>query len=390
MNRKNFFFTSIAISLFFLIFYLVCFVLTHRLQYDKLSYLFKTVENLNFHKNYSERLHHLRTSGFWGHNGKKETYLYTTVNEFSPNKINVLFQGDSWIEQLVAFTSNNSYERTYNLFNNFAQKNNFGLINAGTTSYSPSLMQVQYKVLEEDFGIKPDILVAYIDQSDIGDEICRYKDNRIYDDNNTLIAIKNENNTIASFDYTAVYNISKIKLLNQSQLKRNFKLTNFFFKYRIAAGIKKLKYIIKFGYKNRNVYKCRFDQIQKYLLNNDTSAISYFENRVKDYTNFLKNKPYIEKIILITFPHYGHTSGFETSEKERLYYSVNISDIVEDIVKKDKKIYHLNFTKLIADKKIKLEDNMFVPYDVGSHLRDEYLESIFLQEIISLFENDKL
>ena len=132
MNKKHFFFTSTAILLFCLIFYLVCFLLTHRLQYDKLPYLFKSIENLNFHKNYSEKLHHLRTSGFWGHNGKKETYLYTTVNKFSPNKINILFQGDSWIEQLVAFTSNKSYEKTYNSFNNFAQKNNFPIIPIST------------------------------------------------------------------------------------------------------------------------------------------------------------------------------------------------------------------------------------------------------------------
>ena len=42
-------------------------------------------------------------------------------------------------------------------------------------------MNVQLNVLEEDFKILPNIVVAYVDQSDIGDENCRYKSKKIYD-----------------------------------------------------------------------------------------------------------------------------------------------------------------------------------------------------------------
>ena len=51
-------------------------------------------------------------------------------------------------------------------------------------------MQLQYEILEKDFNIKPNIVVAYIDQTNIGDELCRYKNNRVYDKNNTLVAVK--------------------------------------------------------------------------------------------------------------------------------------------------------------------------------------------------------
>ena len=67
---------------------------------------------------------------------------------------------------------------------NFAKKNNLGLINAGVTSFSPSLMQLQYEILEKDFNIKPNIVVAYFDQTDFGDELCRYKDKRTYERKN--------------------------------------------------------------------------------------------------------------------------------------------------------------------------------------------------------------
>ena len=41
-------------------------------------------------------------------------------------------------------------------------------------------MKLQFEILKEDFNIHPDIVVAYIDQTDIGDEICRYKNKRYF------------------------------------------------------------------------------------------------------------------------------------------------------------------------------------------------------------------
>ena len=113
--------------------------------------------------------------------------------------------------------------------NNFVKKNNFGLINAGVSSFSPSLMQLQYEILEKDFNIKPNIVVAYIDQTDIGDELCRYKDKRVYDKNNTLVAVKGENYSRGTFEYTKLFYVSEITLLYDSTLIRTFKLTNLFF-----------------------------------------------------------------------------------------------------------------------------------------------------------------
>ena len=94
-------------------------------------------------------------------------------------------------------------------------------------------MQLHYKILENDFNIKPNIVVAYIDQTDFGDELCRYKDKRVYNNNDVLIVIKNEAFTRAAYDYTKIYNISEIALLYNSKLKRTFKLTNFF----VVSGV---------------------------------------------------------------------------------------------------------------------------------------------------------
>ena len=75
-------------------------------------------------------------------------------------------------------------------------------------------MQVQYGILERDFNIKPNIVVAYFDQTDFGDELCRYKDKRVYDKNNTLVAVKNKNYSRALFSFTKLNYISEIVLLN--------------------------------------------------------------------------------------------------------------------------------------------------------------------------------
>ena len=183
--------------------------------------------------------------GRWEIKDKAEIYLFSIINNFSINTDNILLQGDSWIEQL----NDPRYKMSYNLINNFAKKNDLGLINAGVTSFSPSLMQLQYEILEKDFNIKPNIVVAYIDQTDIGDELCRYKNNRIYDKNNTLVAVKKENYSRATYDYTKIFYISEIALLDDSSLIRTFKFTNFFIKYGFLRFIDKSKSISKNGWK---------------------------------------------------------------------------------------------------------------------------------------------
>ena len=137
---------------------------------------------------------------------------------------------------------------------------------------------------------------------------------------------------------------------------------------------------------NTNVPKCWLFEIRKYLFKSDNNEISYFENRVKDYINLLLSKKYIQKIILVTFPHHDHIFGYISPKNEKKYYVVNVSDIIEKIVKNNQKIYHLNFSQLISEGKINLEKNLFVENDPASHLKEEYHATIFIQEIINLLK----
>ncbi len=137
----------------------------------------------------------------------------------------ILFQGDSWMEQL---TDQDHNLVSLDLVKKFGDKKKVGLINAGIGSYSPSLMNIQLDVLQEDFEIFPDIVIAYIDQTDIGDENCRYKYNTVYK-NGILKSIQPETYLMykSLFNYSQIYGLSRIYLNDDSKITKTFKLINF-------------------------------------------------------------------------------------------------------------------------------------------------------------------
>ena len=98
------------------------------------------------------------------------------------------------------------------------------------------------------------------------------------------------------------------------------------------------------------------------------------------------SKEYVEKIILVTFPHYGHIFGFDISENKKRLYTINVSNIIEKVVKNEEKVYHLNFTRLISDGEIHFENFPFKIGDPGSHLNDEYHANLFMQKIINFLK----
>ena len=52
----------------------------------------------------------------------------------------------------------------------------------------------------------------------------------------------------------------------------------------------------------------------------------------------LINKECIEKIILVTFPHKEHLyNGYDILNNKKNHYSINVSNIIEKIVKNGKK-----------------------------------------------------
>ena len=101
--KKNIFTVFLSVILTIIFLYFVIFLKIYFEDYTKeRPFLFKSLQNLNFHMKYSEKMHHLRDNNrSYGSPGKPENFLFTTINKFSSDKKNILLQGDSWIEQGV-------------------------------------------------------------------------------------------------------------------------------------------------------------------------------------------------------------------------------------------------------------------------------------------------
>ena len=385
--RKNilllFFSTIISIILL----YLFLIVYTFYSLEIGIPHKFHSNEIINFHKKYSSKIHHIRLDERnFKKNFEKTEYLYSIINEFGFEKKNILFQGDSWVEQLTNPDDDNFSGLKY--IKKFSIKNNLGFISAGVTSYSPTLMKLQLEILEKDFGILPNIIIAYIDQTDIGDENCRYKNSRIFKNNN-LVAVKVDNFSNSIFNLSKVYGESKILLERKSKIKQSFYLLNFRVKYNLHKfknkNLAKIKRIKNYGYKNRKNKKCYWSNIQNYLINSTNSELEYFEESLTNYINYALSKNNIEKIFIVTFPHKNHI--LELLDGNENLYKHNVSDIVDKLIANKESIYHLNFTKLINEKKIRITKDDYIANDPSSHLIPAVHRNMFIKRIVNYVLN---
>ena len=381
MLKKIIFFSYSLIFILTLLYFLL-YIYTFLTLEKSTQYKFSSLEIINFYKDYSNKLHHLRGGKImWEENVKNTEYIYSTIKEFHSTQKNILLQGDSWFE-LINYEDDDLFYKSRKFLEKISEEKNLGLINAGITSYSPSLMKLQLETLEKDFDVKPNVLVVFIDQTDIGDENCRYKNNKIYK-NNELTAIKVEEYSGRPFDYTKKYGESEILLKEKSQIKKIFYLLNFRIKYQFLKNknknISKIKRIINNGFQSRKIEKCYWSDIENYLSNSSSNEIEYFKKTTEEYFDFIENKKNLNKIIIVTFPHRNHL--FDLYDEIDKPYKYNVSNIVENLVKNRKKITHLNFTKLILNKELVFNKN-YLENDPASHLDPDYYRNYFINNVI--------
>ena len=357
--------------------YIVLFIYTF-FNFDKdFGYTFKSSENLNFHQKYSKKLHHIRDEialDLLFKKPKVEDLLFTTINNIEDKEVIVLFQGDSWMEQLTSPVDDNFI--SVKLVQQFKSQKKVGFINAGTGSYSPSLMNLQLDVLEEDFKIFPNIVITYIDQTDIGDENCRYKNNKIYK-NETLESIQPEAQLMyrSIFNYSEIYGLSKIYLKDNSKISKTFQLINFKFKYSLKKnGIRFYrKYISNLESDKEKLKKCYGSEIQRYLIDPNDSDIKYFEDSITEYIKKIDQKKHIKKLIFVTAP---HKENFD--QKNR--YKLNVSDLIDGIIKNKKNITHINFSKILLNDKNFDHKNIWHVDNV--HLNSNFHGKLFIKKIL--------
>ena len=354
--------------------YTVLFIYTFFNFTNEFKFTFKSMENLNFHEKYSKKIHHIRDEmvldWLWK-TPKVEDLLFTTINTIENKEIIVLFQGDSYMEQLT-FPGPDKNHISAELVQKFKSKKKVGFINAGIGSYSPSLMSLQLDILEEDFKIFPNIVISYIDTTDLGDENCRYKNNKIYE-NGILKSVKPEPYLMyrSVFNYSRIYGLSRISLSNSSKISKTFQLINFKFKYGLKKSAIRFyrKHISKLESEREKVKKCYGNEIQKYTINDERTK--YFADRVEKYLEKMEQKKHIDKIFLVTFP---HKANFDK------IYKLNVADVIDNIAQKRENVTHINFSKTLLNDKNFNYQNIWTSDNI--HLNPENHANLFMKGIL--------
>jgi len=330
---------------------------------------FKFKETAQFYEKYFEEIEHLRFQDNFRDRKITNELIFNYIKD-DKGKKTILFQGDSWMEQLNAQKTSKEILK-FNL-NNYSK-----IINAGTASYSPSLMFKQFQILENDFNIFPETLVIYIDQTDMGDELCRYR--KLIKLNNTGEVEKIPGEKFPY--YRGVFNLHEqisLSLIEHKAINKFFK-TQLLINYKINKAIARSKKRIQiFFNKEKNlVKKCKWQIIENYKTNLDAEDRKYLINLFQSFFSYLDKKNYISSIFVVTHPH-----KLQLIDNKQL---IDISNIVAESSYSFKKINHINFSKILK------EDSMYknfkdIWFKDSIHLKEKNY-NLFLNMILERINN---
>ena len=356
---------------------LTFFYFTYLRGYNEVE-LIKYKNEISFIEKYSKRLHHIRhhKEDYYQKDRKPSNLLFSEeVYNKKDSKNSFLFLGDSWFEQLVSYSSSRSFIK------NFFKNKKINYTNAGISSYSPTLMSIQYKIIKNEFKIDPDYVVIYIDQTDFGDELCRYKKNKYYNtEDNELIGVSND-----LIKVPKLVRLSQISSSNNIKIIKDIKIFNFFvnLKYQLIKNK-----ILSLSNKDRRFHGCSAEKILSYLISPSVVDINYFNESIKFFLNQLESNKNVKKILLVSFPHRNHLANIKNFNNT-IDYKFNISNSIDDYLNKksNHKFYHLNFTKLIQSNQIIVNQSSFIDKDPTSHLNEKAHLNIFTKSIVEEINN---
>ena len=355
-------FTLITVFIFLILIITLEFISKKILQSKYKSYL--TLQDVKFYKYYSNKMNHLRDPLRW--EGKDLIY-----SEYKPKKNSIkkiIIQGDSWVESIAKSPYNNSkLEKT---FKEFFLKNNYHFFIAGISSYSPSLYDAQLRVLKNDFNIKADILITFFDYTDIGDELCRYKDQVSYANNELIILPYTERKLYYLNDQ-----IERITILN-TNYPSLLKL--------ILISFNKINEIYS-SVVNPKSYICTDEKILAYLSNElSTEDEDYIDKVLNNYLETVLSIDNLKNWVIITHPHRNHFTGiykFDFNKKIKNIISNSKNSNLKKIIIMDLfETAEKEINKNTSNEKNKF-DSVFQGGDIFSHLTDRY-HAIVLEKIL--------
>ena len=313
-----------------------------------------TKELIDFYDIYYRDLHHLGRLNEADANNPSSLIF----EELGNGKKSIIIQGDSWAEQY-------RLEKHQKHISNYINKQgNYKFILAGTGSYSPSIMTSQLNLLRNEFYIDPNYIIAIIDQTDIGDELCRYRNLREEKDGKIIVKPEPKSSLEPNASF---YLIENFKMFFSNSLSL----------YKVFYYFKNL-----YTYKNiQKNYKVKCDKYQ--ILNPLENGIQandkeYIINIFEDYFDEVFSNKNLKKLIIVTHPHKNHLTG---------KYILNIETLINEAIKKSiykKNIKTVSFFEEFKNYSMDEINNMFIEGDPYSHLQDKY----FLQNILHTVLNE--
>ncbi len=333
---------------------------------------YPNMQAIEFYRTYKDQLHHLRdpSPGRWKLNENPRNALYTIVRNYSSEqKTNILIQGDSWAEQFV------DSPQTFQYLSSLAVDLSMGLVVAGVSSYAPSPMTMQLRILREDFQINPNKVIAVVDQTDLGDEICRYQPRRSLNTQNKLIAITPE--PIGSSE-----TYSLVEFFEHSKIWSADKL-----------GIFKYMDRIKYGFSTRNRIKlpqhCAWSFRKKFLegdLTHDEESI--FISNLLGYIDEVFSDDGMQTLFFVTHPHRNHVFPESPSH----LYQNDVSTLIKKTVMESQwrsSIQLIDFHKDFQRHYPNWEENkVFREGDKASHLTNQAFDTVYTIYIFSQIMRD--
>jgi hypothetical protein len=319
---------------------------------------------VKFYRKYENQVNHLRDPSLRSkaaHLNQTSDLLFSSLSQQDAN-YSVLITGDSWGEKFA--TDVDSYQ-TLSFFSK-SEHVNFTL--SGTSSYSPTLLGVQSHILKRDFDLSFNAAFILVDNTDIGDELCRYRSVVEVAQNGSKIVKK-----FGASDKMAAYFLDNELYINEVLNSDDYALKKLF-----LLVLKKLG-----TYKYQN--NCGWTEISKYLYEINEEDASYFESSVEYMINEIKRNSPDVSIHILTVPHRKHISE---------EYKVNTSMLINKVLNNNdfEKVEHHDFSDAInqlLQEGFDLDD-IYVVGDKASHLTSFAHNKILVPYIISTIRENNL
>lgn len=262
-------------------------------------------------------------------------------------------QGDSWAEQFI------TSRPTRELLSDFTARDGDTFVLAGTTSYAPSPVTVQLRELGTEFGVKVEVVIAVIDQTDVGDELCRYRPQRQHMDGKLVVRPFPRDSTEVyalrkPFTQQDIVNSDEWALVKLVKLAR----------IRIAALLDRTD----------ETPKCSWDAIAR-PLGEGVSAQDRqnFLSVLDDYVEMVFAAPETTHLFLVTHRHRLHATG---------EYRLDVRDLLREEVSKSRHGSRITIVDFPRDPGKPADAGIYVDGDPASHLTDEAHAKLYMPAVL--------